>query len=121
MRRLAQMLGRLLLAPMFIHGGFQAASEPAHRVQAADRLGLPQPELVVRLNGAAMVVGGVALALGIKPRWAAALLAFCLVPTTYAGHPFWTMEPGRDRTMQEINFLKNTAMLGGLVLVLAPD
>ena len=121
MRRLAQMLGRLLLAPMFIHGGYQAATEPAHRVQSAAKIGLPQPELMVRLNGAAMVIGGVALALGIKPRWAAALLAFCLVPTTFAGHAFWAMEPGRDRSIQQINFLKNAAMLGGLVLVISPD
>jgi hypothetical protein len=80
MRRLLQMLGRLLLAPMFVHGGYQAASEPGHRAEAAARIGLPQPEIMVRLNGVAMVLGGIALALGIKPRWAAALLAFCLVP-----------------------------------------
>lgn len=46
----------------------------------------------MRFNGAAMAAGGVAVALGKLPRTASAGLILSLVPTTYAGHQFWTVE-----------------------------
>ncbi len=62
-----------------------------------------------------MMLAGGMLALGIAPRTAAAVLAGSLVLTTLVGHPFWK-EEGETRTMQKIHFLKNLAMLGGLLL-----
>ena len=117
MRRAATIVGRGLLAPMFIINGAKAAMEPGKRVAVTENAGLPEPELLVRLNGAAMAVGGVALALGIKPRWASVLLAGCLVPTTAVGHAFWSADDPATREAQKIQFAKNVAMLGGLVLV----
>ena len=83
----------------------------------AAKLGLPKPELAVRANGAAMVVGGAALALNKVPRLAALGLIASMIPTTIAGHPFWELE-GADRKAQEIHFAKNLGLIGGLVLVL---
>ncbi len=65
------------------------------------------------------VTAGVMLAAGIVPRLAAAVLAGSLVPTTLAGHRFWAEEDARARATQRIQFLKNVAMLGGLLLVVA--
>jgi uncharacterized membrane protein YphA (DoxX/SURF4 family) len=39
-----------------------------------------------------------------------------LVPTTLAGHPFWHEADQAARAQQRIHFLKNVAMLGGLIL-----
>lgn len=113
--RVIATLARPLLASVFITGGLDAARAPGGRTQAAEKLGLPQPELMVRLNGAAMVAGGTALALGYRPRRAALLLAGTLLPTTYTGHAFWEHE-GEAKQMQQIHFLKNLSMLGGLLL-----
>ncbi len=79
-------LGRAALAAMFIAGGAEAFRRPAPRALKAARLGIPNPELAVRANGAAMVAAGAAMALGYRPRAAATVLAACLVPTTLAGH-----------------------------------
>jgi|SRR5579884_2765200 len=119
MLTLLRRLGQALLAAMFIKGGFEAARNPGGRVAKAAALGLPDPALVVRANGAAMVVGGVALALNVLPKLAAAGLVASLIPTTIAGHPFWREEQPAARNGQLIQFLKNTGLLGGLVLVLA--
>jgi uncharacterized membrane protein YphA (DoxX/SURF4 family) len=43
-----------------------------------------------------------------------------MVPTTIAGHPFWEIEDPVKRSQQRVQFLKNTGILGGL-LVLALD
>lgn len=67
-----------------------------------------------------MTVAGAMLALGIAPRTAAAILAGSLVPTTLVGHPFWN-EEREVSAAQKIQFTKNLAMLGGLLLIMADD
>lgn len=115
--RVIAAVARPMLASMFVAGGLDAARSPGPRTQAAEKLGLPQPALMVRLSGATMVAGGAALALGYKPRRAALLLAGTLLPTTYAGHAFWESEDPAARMQHQIHFMKNVSMLGGLLLV----
>ena len=55
----------------------------------------------------------------IAPKLSAALLAGLLIPTTFVGHPFWKEQNPRDRANQQVHFLKNLVMLGGLLTVLA--
>jgi uncharacterized membrane protein YphA (DoxX/SURF4 family) len=87
----------------------------------AASIGMPNPELMVKVNGGMMVIGGIMLALGIKPRLASLILIGCLIPTTYAGHQFWNQETKQASDQQLTQFLKNVAMLGGLVSVLAEE
>ena len=118
-RGLLERLGGLLMSGIFIHGGWHAFREPGGRAAKAAQLGLPQPELMVRVNGVAMVAGGTALALGIKPKLAAVALIGSLVPTTLAGHRFWEEEAEQERRMQETQFLKNLGLIGGLLILLS--
>src|SRR4029079_4664528 len=79
---------------------------------------LPLPAddaLVVRSNGAVQAGAGALLAAGVRPRLSALALAGSLVPTTLAGHPFWTFEDPAQRKQQQFQFTKNLAMLGGLL------
>jgi uncharacterized membrane protein YphA (DoxX/SURF4 family) len=108
-------LGRMLLATPFIRLGFDAARQPGARVAMAAAIGVPEPDLAVRVNGWAMVGAGVALALGVVPRLAAVTLITSLIPTTAAGHAFWKEDEPAKRTGQLIHFLKNVAMIGALL------
>jgi putative oxidoreductase len=63
------------------------------------------------------VVAGVCLAFGIYPRLAAAALLVFLVPATFIGHAFWQEAGTSSFIPQLINFLKNTAMIGGLLFI----
>jgi uncharacterized membrane protein YphA (DoxX/SURF4 family) len=109
--------GQALLGAMFMKLGFDAARSPGPRVEKAAALGLTKPELAVRGNGAAMVAGGAALVLNKTPRLAALGLIASMVPTTVAGHAFWEAE-GAERKAQQIQFMKNLGLFGGLILVL---
>ncbi|HEY2704669.1 MAG TPA: DoxX family protein [Candidatus Dormibacteraeota bacterium] len=111
-------LGRIGIASIFIHSGIDTATDPGMRPSKLEALGIPQPELMVRLNGAAMAIAGTALGIGIRPRLSALALLGLLVPTTLVGHPFWN-EEGPARRMQEVHFLKNVAIAGGLLTVIA--
>jgi uncharacterized membrane protein YphA (DoxX/SURF4 family) len=116
---------RVLTGSTYLLLGFDALREPGARVeQAAGVLGavrnwVPLPaddELVVRGNAAVMVAAGAMLALGRAPRLSALALAGSLVPTTLAGHSYWQIEDPAARKVQRIQFHKNMAMLGGLLL-----
>jgi len=115
---------RALTGSTYVLLGFDALRAPGARVEqaatvlAAVRKAVPLPEddeLVVRGNAAVQVVGGGLLALGIAPRLAALALAGSLIPTTLAGHSYWTVEDPAARKMQRIQFHKNVAMIGGLL------
>jgi putative oxidoreductase len=115
---------RILTGSTYALLGFDALRAPGARVdQAADVLAairkvVPLPaddELVVRGNAAVQVVAGALLALGVAPRLSALALAGSLVPTTLAGHPYWTIEDPAARKQQRIHFHKNMAMIGGLL------
>jgi uncharacterized membrane protein YphA (DoxX/SURF4 family) len=53
------------------------------------------------------------------PRVAALVLAGSLVPTTLAGHRFWEEDDPKTRAAQQLQFLKNTSMLGGLLMTVS--
>ncbi len=113
---LLRLVARTMFAWIFLAAGVQTMTEPGGRPALVEKaLPLPKPELLVRLNGAAMVLGGTALALGIKPRLAALGLAATLVPTTYVGHQFWQQSDPAARRGQLVHFNKNVAIVGGLV------
>lgn len=85
---------------------------------AAMRRVLPLPvddEMLVRGNAAVQVVAGATHAVGVVPRVSALLLVGSLVPTTIAGHSFWSVQDPVARTMQRVQFQKNLAMIGGLL------
>ncbi|MFJ8693242.1 DoxX family protein [Streptomyces roseolilacinus] len=121
-----RLVGRPLLASMFVAGGLSSVREPERVAPVAkpvvrplaDRVpGLPHhTEQVVRLSGAVQVAAGLMLATGRMPRLAALALAGTLVPTTLAGHRFWEAEDPAERAQQRIQFLKNLSMLGGLLI-----
>jgi uncharacterized membrane protein YphA (DoxX/SURF4 family) len=126
--KLLRPVGRALIGAAFVSLGRDVVGSPGGRVEraaptlAAIRSVVPLPEddeMLVRLNAAAQMAAGAALALGIAPRLAAFVLVGSLVPTTHAGHRFWTIEDPAQRRTQQTQFAKNAAMLGGLLLELA--
>lgn len=72
------------------------------------------------LTGAAIVfefIGGLLLLFGFREKWGTTLLVLVLIPATILFHSFWFLE-GSERGLQQIMFLKNLAILGGLLMVL---
>ncbi|MFC8292111.1 DoxX family membrane protein [Streptomyces sp. NPDC057242] len=123
---LLRIVGRPLLASMFIAGGVNSLRDPQRVAPMAESVARPVTERIsvlpddteklVRLNGAVQVVSGVLLGLGRCPRLSALALAATLVPTTLAAHRYWEVEDPSDRAQQRIHFFKNMSMLGGLLI-----
>jgi putative oxidoreductase len=124
-------LARPMLSAIFISGGIEALKDPQPEAQMSEdvgppiagKIGLPEePELLVKINGGVQVGAGALLALGRLPRLSAFALACSLVPTTIAGHAFWDIDDPEAKAGQQMHFLKNVGLLGGLLLAMAgPD
>jgi uncharacterized membrane protein YphA (DoxX/SURF4 family) len=107
-------------------GGWDAFWSPEGKVKKAvavtdplaDKTGVENldPAMLVRINGAVQIFGGVLLATGKFRRPAALALIGSIVPTTYAGHRFWEESDPSTRAQQKMHFLKNVGLLGGLIL-----
>lgn len=106
---------RLLGASPLIVGGFDALREPGGRPKALPKIGLPESPELVRVNGGVMFFGGIALVLGIKPKWTATALALSITATMLAGHQFWREEDPVALGQQRMQFMKNAAILGALL------
>lgn len=119
-------LARPLLASIFIVEGYRTLRHPEHVVKQAEpvvgslsRMTGVVPddtEQAVRVNAAVQLGAGAMLAAGWMPRASALAIAATLVPTTAAGHRFWEEDDPEARRQQRIHFLKNLAILGGLLI-----
>jgi len=118
-------IARPMLASVFVVAGIDALRNPAARTtqaaQLLDTVSAPpavqqDPDLAVRVNGAALLGGGVLLATGRLPRLASTVLAASIVPTTAIEHAFWDETDPAKRSQSRSLFLKNVGLLGGLLL-----
>jgi putative oxidoreductase len=116
-RRLAQPL----LAASFVAGGVETLLDPGPRIQRAreaglDEVGFGDAASLTRANAAVQIGAGAMLATNRLPRLSALVLAASLLPTTYAGHPFWSETDKQMKQQQRSSFLKNLGLLGGLIV-----
>ncbi|MBY8873616.1 DoxX family protein [Micromonospora sp. PLK6-60] len=126
-------LARIMLSGIFVVSGARNLQNPERLVPAAkpvtDRIAplieknAPRfptdTESLIRANAATQLVGGLMLATGRFTRPVALVLAGTLVPTTLAGHPFWNNDDPAARNNNQIHFLKNLGLFGGLLLAAA--
>ena len=120
-------IARPMLAGVFIAGGMDLLSNPEPRakvakpvvdkVAAAVPIAPADPLTAVSANALVHIGAGGLLAAGIVPRLASIALAVSIVPTTIAGHAFWEIDDPVKRQQQRTQFLKNSAILGGLLIV----
>lgn len=87
-------------------------------IQKGGEIFLPYSNILIIIAGTIELLGGLLILLGIYVRFGAFLLLIFLIPATLVFHHFWYLE-GDERLLQSIMFLKNLAIFGGLLLVLA--
>jgi putative oxidoreductase len=115
---LAALVGRILLAIVFVPAGFSKIGGFAGTAGYIASKGLPLPEVGAAIAIAVEIVAGIALVLGWRTRWAAlALAVFTLVATVFF-HAFWAVPPEQQMT-QQLMFMKNIGIVGGLLAIYA--
>ncbi|GAB4215473.1 MAG: DoxX family protein [Roseiflexaceae bacterium] len=113
------LLGRLLIVVIFFLNATGVVDQARPAREMAE-FGVP-PALIppaMLVGRSLQLLGGLAVLTGFYPQLGALALIAFLVPATVIAHHFWD-RTGAERQIQLANFLKNLAMIGGLVLVAA--
>lgn len=117
-RDIAALVGRILLAAIFILSGWGKIGGFDGTVGYIASKGLPLPQVGAAIAIVVELVGGILLVVGFKARWAALAILVFLIPTTFIFHAFWAVPPEQVMT-QQTAFMKNLAIMGGMLMVWA--
>lgn len=107
------LLGRILIAVIFIFSGFGKLTNIGGTAGYIDSLGLPVPIVTAWIAALLELLGGLAVLLGFQTRLAALLLAAFTIAAAFIAHFDFADQ------MQLIQFLKNLAISGGLLVLTA--
>ena len=108
---LAILIGRILLAAMFVLAGFGKLTDIAGTAGWFGSIGLPAPTIVAILVGLLELVAGLAIVVGFQTRIAALALALFTIGATLIAHTNFA------DMMQFLIFQKNFAVVGGLLVL----
>ena len=112
------LIGRILLALLFVPAGFGKLAGFAGTVGYIGSKGVPLPELAAAAAIGVEVGLGLLLLIGWQTRWAALGIAFFTVVISFIFHNFWAV-PADQMVQQQQSFFKNIAVVGGLLTVAA--
>jgi putative oxidoreductase len=112
----APLAARVLIAAIFVWSGVGKMLNFEGTQGYMASKGMPLTAMFAVGAIAVELGGGLALAAGFWARRAAVALALFMVPTTLMFHGFWAYQ-GQEAAMQTIQFMKNLAIIGGLLMV----
>jgi len=116
---IAFLIGRVIVGGFFLMNGFNHFAQLNMMSGYAKSKGVPAPALAVGGSGVFLFLGGLSLLLGYHPTIGAALLVIFLLGVSFGIHDFWTLQDQQAKQGEMINFLKNMAILGLLLMTLA--
>ena len=112
------LIGRCLIGIMFLLAGISKIGAFAGTSGYIASKGLPMPDVLAALTIAVEIGGALALILGVYTRWAALVLAGFTLLAGIIFHNYWSL-PAAQQSMQQIMFMKNLAITGGLLTIAA--
>ena len=115
---LVALVGRILLALLFVNAGFHKIGGFEGTVGAIASKGLPMPQVLAALTVALELLGGILLIVGYKVRWVALAFFLWLIPTTFLFHKFWGIDAAQVQNQMN-HFMKNVSIMGGMLLLVA--
>ena len=110
--------GRLLLALLFLPAGIAKITGFTGTVGYIASVGLPLPALGAVIAIVVEIVGGVALIAGFGTRIAALILALFTLAASFFFHAYWSV-PADQQFVTQLLFMKNIAVVGGLLTLSA--
>ena len=111
-------LGRLVFAGFFIMSGINHFTNVKMMTGFTASKNVPAPGLAVIGSGVLLVAGGLSILIGFLPVFGLLLLILFLVPASFLMHNFWTIQDPQARAADQINFLKNMALIGAALALM---
>jgi len=117
--RAALLFGRAVFGGYFLYNGINHFVNHRVMTEYARSKGVPLPGLAVAASGAMIVLGGLSIVAGARPKVGASLVTTFLLGVSPQMHAFWRIGAPAERMQEMVNFTKNMALIGGAALVAA--
>ncbi|MEX1027200.1 MAG: DoxX family protein [Candidatus Paceibacterota bacterium] len=111
-------IGRILFGGFFFLTGINHLTKSDGLIGYAAAMGVPLPRLAVLGSGVVLLLAGIGIVLGIYPSIALVLVLVFLLPVTFTMHRFWNHTDDTLKMNDQINFMKNMALIGATIMLL---
>jgi putative oxidoreductase len=112
------LLGRLLIAAIFVPSGFDKLTYIAGFAHVLANRGVPAPHTLAIIGACVELFGSLAIVFGVMTRYMALLMAAFTAVAALISHRFWHLS-GAAEAVQYIQFMKNMAIIGGFLFLFA--
>lgn len=118
MRDITDLIGRIFLSAIFIFEALDTAffTPQTKETMAAHGLTANQ-DLLLFIAVFLLFVGGLMVLFGYRSTLGAVMLLIYWVPVTFMVHDFWNCDKSSELREQSILFMKNIAIIGGLLML----
>jgi putative oxidoreductase len=109
---LALLIARIAMSALFIPGGLRKLMDLGAFAATLHKQGVPGADVLAPIGAGVEFFGGIAVLVGFQLRIATLLLIVFTIIASFIAHRFWEFE-GPARQMQQTQFFKNVAIIGG--------
>lgn len=109
---LALLVARIAMSALFIPGGLRKLTDLGAFAATLHKQGVPFADVLAPIGACVELFGGIAVLVGFQLRIATLLLILFTIIASFIAHRFWEFE-APARQMQQTQFFKNLAIIGG--------
>lgn len=113
------LIGRLIFGGYFLMQAWNHFKNIDGMTGYAQSKGVPSARAAVFVGGVLLMLGGLGIVFGIAPEASLTLLLIFLVPVTLKMHAYWKETDQNARMGEQIQFYKNAALIGALLMLFA--
>ena len=113
------LIGRIIFGWYFIMNAWNHFKNLDGLTGYATSKRVPSPRAAVFVGGILLLLGGLGVFFGVTPEASLALLIIFLVPVSFYMHAYWKETDPNRRMLERVNFMKNMALVGALLMMYA--
>lgn len=113
------LIGRIIFGGYFIYNAYNHLAHHKNLIGYAKMKGVPMPSTAVFLSGLIMLLGGLSVVFDVRMVLGLWLIIIFLIPTTFMMHAFWKEKDPSTKMSENIAFMKNMALVGGSLMMIA--
>lgn len=118
MKDVFDLIARILIAFIFLYEAYDTIAFFKDTKDKMTGYGLNWNQDMLLVGGIfLLILGGILILIGYRSNWGAVLLMIYWIPVTFIVHSWW-LHPAEAQRLEAIMFMKNIAILGGLLMVM---
>jgi putative oxidoreductase len=113
---LLNILGRIIFGGYFIYSAFNHFIFMKMMIGYSQSKKIPMANVAVPITGLMLLAGGLSFLLDLHVTLGSLILIAFLLPTSLLMHNFWSISDPMQKMGEQVNFTKNIALIGALLL-----